>query len=75
MRQNGDERLLKAVGQRVRRLRQAKGWTQEVLAEVCGMRREYIADVERGVRNITVMSLRRIGKGLGVGVTLLLRDA
>jgi len=62
------------LGERVRRLRQAKGWSQEGLAQVCGMRREYIADVERGVRNITVMSLRRIGKGLGVGPALLLRD-
>jgi transcriptional regulator with XRE-family HTH domain len=74
MRQNGEQRLLRALGHRVRRLRLAKGWTQEILADVCGMRREYIADVERGVRNITVMSLRRIGKGLGVGTALLLRE-
>ena len=74
MRQNGEEKLLRGLGQRIRRLRQAKGWSQEALAQVCGMRREYIADVERGVRNITVMSLRRIGKGLGVGAALLLRE-
>lgn len=74
MRRNGDERVLRVLGDRVKRLRLAKGWSQESLAEVCGMRREYIADVERGVRNITIMSLRRIGKGLGVGAALLLRD-
>ena len=54
------------------RLRQARGWSQERLAEECGLHRTYIGDVERGNRNIGVDNVERVADALGVSVADLL---
>lgn len=56
------------VGRRIRTLRQAKGFSQEGLAEKSGLHRTYIGGVERGLRNPSLKSLARLAKALGVGV-------
>ena len=58
--------LLRALGLRVRQLREGKGWTQEALAERARLDRSYIAGIEAGLRNPSVKALARIAKGLGV---------
>lgn len=45
---------------------QAKGWSQEVLAEESGLHRTFISQVERAAKNSTVLSVDRIAKALGV---------
>ncbi|MBI5560214.1 MAG: helix-turn-helix transcriptional regulator [Deltaproteobacteria bacterium] len=40
---------------RIRELRSTKGMTQEDLAELSGLSRQYIGDVERGARNISLI--------------------
>lgn len=55
------------VGNNLKRLRKAKGFSQEGLAFECGLHRTYISGVERGIRNPTVTVLERIAKALGVG--------
>jgi transcriptional regulator with XRE-family HTH domain len=57
--------LLRALGSRVRRLREAKGWTQEGLAERSGLDRSYIAGIEAGLRNPSIKALAKITRGLG----------
>ena len=54
-----------AFGQNVRRRRDAKGFTQEVLAERAELDRTYISDVERGARNLSIASMVRIAQALG----------
>ena len=57
-----------------KRLREAKGLTQEALAKRVGVTQEYIAKLETGARrNPTVDTLKRLAKALGVPVTELLR--
>jgi len=58
--------FLVRLGQRVRRLRTRKGWTQVELAEKVGIDRSFLADVERGKRNISILKLALIAEGLGV---------
>lgn len=58
--------FLVRLGQRVRRLRTRKGWTQVELAEKVGIDRSFLADVERGKRNISILNLALIAEGLGV---------
>jgi transcriptional regulator with XRE-family HTH domain len=61
--------LLRALGARVRQLREGKGWTQESLADRAGLDRSYIAGIEAGLRNPSIKALARIAKGLGVSVS------
>lgn len=52
--------LPEAVGNRIRELRKAKGWTQEQLAEAASLHYSYIGGVERGDRNISLETLEKI---------------
>ncbi len=49
--------LLTSLGGRIRKLRKQRGWTQIELAEKVGLDRSFIADVERGKRNISILNL------------------
>lgn len=59
------------LGARVRRYRHNLGVSQEKLAEQCGLSRNYVSDVERGQRNITLYNLVRIAHALEVDPGLL----
>jgi transcriptional regulator with XRE-family HTH domain len=50
----------------LRKLRQAKGLSQEAFADVAGIHRTYVSDLERGARNPTITVVDRLAKGLGV---------
>jgi transcriptional regulator with XRE-family HTH domain len=65
--------LLVAIGTAVRLLRKKKGISQENLAEAAGLHRTYVGMIERGEKNITVLSATRIAKGLGVSLSALIR--
>ena len=68
------ETLSQALGRRVRRLRVARGWSQEVLAEVAGVHRNYIGQVERGAVKVSVAQLLKIARALEVAVGVLVED-
>jgi transcriptional regulator with XRE-family HTH domain len=53
-------------GARLRKLRQKHGWTQVVMAERFGLDGSYLADVERGRRNIALLNLDLIAQGFGI---------
>jgi transcriptional regulator with XRE-family HTH domain len=56
--------MRKLVGRNVRALRQARGMTQEQLAEESGFSQQYISDLERGRRNPTIVSLYELAQAL-----------
>jgi transcriptional regulator with XRE-family HTH domain len=60
---------LRAFGLNVRRQREAKKMTQEVLAEKAGLHPTYLSGVERGVRNPSLQILFRIARGLDTTVS------
>jgi transcriptional regulator with XRE-family HTH domain len=64
--------LLATLGDRIRRRRRLAGWTQVQLAERIGIDRSFLADVERGKRNISILNLDLIAKGLKVSLSRLL---
>ena len=63
------------VGRNVRRLRKARGMTQERYAEISGFSQQYISDLERGLRNPTVMTLFELASPLNVSPADLLAGA
>ncbi|MFY0661487.1 MAG: helix-turn-helix transcriptional regulator [Shimia sp.] len=56
------------IGWNLRRLRKAKGVTQEDFANDSGFDQGYISGVERGVRNPSAQVLERIADALGADV-------
>jgi transcriptional regulator with XRE-family HTH domain len=65
--------LVRLLGENVKRERLRQGLTQDALAAETGMRRSYLSDLERGVRNPTVHALGRLAMALKVDVADLLR--
>ena len=59
----------------LKRLRSAKGWSQEQFAFEAGIHRTYVSDVERGARNPTIDIVARLAMPLGVTAAELLREA
>lgn len=54
------------LGRNVRRLREAKGWSQEDYADRAGIHRTYVSDIERGRRNPTITVVEKLAAPLGV---------
>ena len=58
----------------MRRLRQQRNISQERLAELAGIHRTYIGDVERGTRNLALVNMTRIANALGLRLSDLVRE-
>jgi transcriptional regulator with XRE-family HTH domain len=67
-------KLLKTFGRSIRRLRKQRGLSQEALAEACGLSRNYISDIERGVRNPGLLVMVALAKALKVPLPELVED-
>jgi transcriptional regulator with XRE-family HTH domain len=63
-----------AFGGRVRTLREARGWSQEWLAEVAGVHRTYVSSLERGHRNVSIEIIVRLADALGVPAASLFQE-
>ena len=61
----------KQLGARIRYLRQQKGFSIEDLALEAEINRNYLGDLERGVRNPTLIILNKIAKALDIDLTTL----
>jgi transcriptional regulator with XRE-family HTH domain len=61
-----DKSFLQQLGDRIRESRISKKLTQLQLAEASGLHRTFIGSVERGERNVAILSLRRIAGALRV---------
>jgi transcriptional regulator with XRE-family HTH domain len=66
--------LQKRLGKNLRAFRLAKGLSQEELADLLGFHRTYVGGLERGERNVTLRTLSRLARELGVDPLSLLRD-
>ncbi len=62
------DEIAKAVGQRIRELRKARGLSQESLGEKGGFHYSYIGQIERGEKNIALSNLAKIAEALEVGI-------
>lgn len=51
-------------GRAIRRIREAQAISQEEAADRCGLHRTYYSGIERGVRNVSLINIEKIAKGL-----------
>lgn len=68
-----DEQI-SALGERVREMRTARGWSQQDLGEMTGIGRTNVSRIEGGKKNITLEVLRRLAVSLQVHWADLLDD-
>lgn len=66
--------IVKRLGERIRQIRKDKGISQELLGERSGLHTNYIGQVERGEKNLTIDSLAKIASGLEVTLEQLFRS-
>lgn len=60
------------LGQAIRDRRRSKELSQDAFADAIGMNRAYFSAIERGEKNITMITLHRVAKGLDVPMADLL---
>ncbi len=66
--------FLQKLGERVRETRARRGMTRRILARDSGVSERYLAQLEAGQGNVSVLLLRQIGDALGIPLNDLLRD-
>jgi len=64
-----------ALGKAIKIRRVEADFSQEQLAELCGIDRTYMSNIERGKRQPAIKTLRRIAIALNTKISALLIDA
>lgn len=60
--------IKKLIGDRIRDLRKRKGLSQEELGWKAKLHYTYIGGIERGEKNVSIITLSKIAKGLGISL-------
>ena len=60
--------LLRRVGGRIRKAREAKGLSQEGLAHLASLDRSYVSGLERGEYNVSLLALVKLARVLNASV-------
>ena len=68
------EAYLVELGQRVRSMRAVRGMSRKVLAQESGVSERYIAQLESGLGNVSIMLLRRVADATGAPLEDLVAD-
>lgn len=65
-RRRGSASVRRTFGKKVRALRLERGLTQEGLAELASLHRNYVGSVERGERNVSLDNINALAVALEV---------
>jgi len=71
---SGNHALLVQLGKRIRAHRMKRRWTQTDMAVNLDMNRGHISDIELGKREVGIITLQVIARGLNITMETLLRD-
>ena len=61
------------LGRVIRTLRQERGLSQELFADIAGVHRTYVSQLERGIKSPTMAVFNKIAGALGIQPSDLLR--
>lgn len=67
--------ILSAYGSTIRKIRQSQKISQERFADLCGLHRTYISDVELGKRNVSLENIEKMAVALNIKVSELFKEA
>ncbi|MGE0848693.1 MAG: helix-turn-helix transcriptional regulator [Hyphomicrobiaceae bacterium] len=70
-----DEAYLRRVGERVRLTRARRGMSRKSLSRASGVSERYLAELERGAGNASLLVLRQIADALSIEAAALVSDA
>lgn len=71
----GDRAYLAKLGERVRQVRARRGMTRKLLARDSGVSERYLAQLEGGAGNISILLLRRVAAAMGLPLAELIDEA
>lgn len=66
--------IIEVFGKNVRKYRTQLGVSQEKFAELCGLHRTYISDIECFQRNVSLESVQKIAAALSIEAYMLLKE-
>lgn len=69
-----DARIKTELGKALRKHRMAAGLSQEALADLAGIHRTYVGDVERGERNIAIVNMVRLAVALKIPLSRIIQE-
>ncbi len=58
--------IIQVFGKNVRKYRMQKGLSQEKFANICGLHRTYISDIECFQRNVSLENVQKIAEALDI---------
>jgi XRE family aerobic/anaerobic benzoate catabolism transcriptional regulator len=73
-RPSSDEAFLQELGQRVRQMRGIRGMSRKVFSQVSGLSERYLAQLESGTGNVSIVLLRRVAQAAGAPIEDLICD-
>jgi transcriptional regulator with XRE-family HTH domain len=62
------------IGNKIRKLRHQRNFSQEQFANLCGLDRTYIAGIEQGKRNVSIINIEKIAKAFEISLSELFED-
>ena len=62
------EEIQKVIGNRLRDLRKKKGLSQEELGWKANLHYTYVGAIERGEKNVSIVTIGKIARGLGISI-------
>jgi transcriptional regulator with XRE-family HTH domain len=65
--------LVRSFGLGVRRLREARGWSQEDLAEHSDLNRSFIGEIERGAATPSLVTVAKLSRAFELAPSVLVR--
>lgn len=72
---DGEAAYLRLLGERIREARARRGMTRKILARDSAVSERYLAQLEAGHGNISIILLRQIAQAMGLPLADLVRDA
>ena len=71
----GNVDILKHVGKKIREIRKNRGLSQEALGEKAGLSSNYVGQIERGQKQVTLTTLAKIAESLEIDVSQLFEES